>query len=884
MHTQKIPHPTLDFPCLPRLVSRVFLAAVALFTAALPHARAAAPGGTGASINETNLVRTIYADPVLGADGANYDGSSTNPVLTLSRAYAIADSHNATNPGSIKIIARSGTYPEAINLTYPDRPTDAFILEAATPGQAIVSAFIPFTGWTSQGDGTWTRAWPYSWSYTAYQEYDGVKWFTYPEALIRRESLVVDDQHYLQVLSSAALVASSYFVDTAAGLIRLKPPAAIDPNTRVVELAAREWGAYAYRSSSLRSTPANLVFRGMVFRGGSRQPSSGIGLGAVFAIQNGNQILIDNCRFLLGKKIGLSVIDSDNITIRDGDSRDQGITGVNLNGTNFLVENFTATNNAFLATRAGLTDWAPGGFKAGGLSASTLTGLDISANDQRGAWFDTLCHHVLVSDSLFSDNLGTGFFWELNHGQSAGYQPIPGLGSELTLLLRDSVIEDNIGRGFSVAESENIRLERVLLRRNSLGQFAVSDGLARATLGSVALVNSTLVSSGDQPLFAWPGGADTSWSRLLSGLTADTDGNSYQHPATAIPFRNHRGQPTLDLAGWRALLDLYLGGDNTSTFTGEPVVGSWSQGGAFNDGLSGNSISGNAVYGNDTGDTIRFNNVSFPSATARFTLNVANPSALGTDSARRLELRLGSPTGTLIGTHVILGTGDWGTYQDQVTYLTGLPAGTTHSLFLVCTGGSGAGNFQRFGLAFTQSWISQDIGSPGVAGTTAFVPSTGVFTIEGGGTDIWGGSDKFRYVRATGGLVGDGEIVCRVNSVENTDPWAKAGLMIRETTAANSRHATLFISYGGRAALQSRATAGGATVSTSQAAAAPRWIRLVRSGNTFTGYHGADGVNWSLVGSVTIAMTANVQVGLAVTAHNNATLCTTVIDNVTLTR
>ena len=41
-------------------------------------------------------------------------------------------------------------------------------------------------------------------------------------------------------------------------------------------------------------------------------------------------------------------------------------------------------------------------------------------------------------------------------------------------------------------------------------------------------------------------------------------------------------------------------------------------------------------------------------------------------------------------------------------------------------------------------WSAQDIGNPAVAGSASV--DQGTFTINAGGTDIWGQSDQFHYV------------------------------------------------------------------------------------------------------------------------------------------
>jgi hypothetical protein len=174
-------------------------------------------------------------------------------------------------------------------------------------------------------------------------------------------------------------------------------------------------------------------------------------------------------------------------------------------------------------------------------------------------------------------------------------------------------------------------------------------------------------------------------------------------------------------------------------------------------------------------------------------------------------------------------------------------------------------------------WLHQDIGSVGLPGTASY--AGGAFTVVASGADIEGSADEFHYVYQP--LNGDGQIVARVSSIQNTNPWSKGGVMIRETLAANSRHAMMVLTPGNGLAFQRRVSTGGTTSTTMGAAvAAPYWVKIVRSGTTFTAYSSADGASWSLVGSDTIAMATSAYVGLALTSHNDAQLCTAVMDNV----
>jgi hypothetical protein len=154
--------------------------------------------------------------------------------------------------------------------------------------------------------------------------------------------------------------------------------------------------------------------------------------------------------------------------------------------------------------------------------------------------------------------------------------------------------------------------------------------------------------------------------------------------------------------------------------------------------------------------------------------------------------------------------------------------------------------------------------------------------VNGSGSDIFGTSDSFQYIYQTAS--GDCTVVAKVTSVENTDPWAKAGVMIRESLNDDARHASVFVTPGNGVAFQSRsATAGTSTSSNTTGLAAPYWVKIMRSGSTFTAYRSADGVSWTSMGSRSISMGSTCYIGLAVTAHNSATICTATFSNVTAT-
>src|SRR5690606_14222593 len=99
--------------------------------------------------------------------------------------------------------------------------------------------------------------------------------------------------------------------------------------------------------------------------------------------------------------------------------------------------------------------------------------------------------------------------------------------------------------------------------------------------------------------------------------------------------------------------------------------------------------------------------------------------------------------------------------------------------------------------------------------------------------------------------------------------WAKAGVMIRETLDANSKHALMMVTPSSGTGMKWRATTGGASTQALVTGAAPRWLKLERRGKMVTGFESSDGVSWNVVQRVALSMTDDVLVGLAVCSRTS---------------
>ena len=178
--------------------------------------------------------------------------------------------------------------------------------------------------------------------------------------------------------------------------------------------------------------------------------------------------------------------------------------------------------------------------------------------------------------------------------------------------------------------------------------------------------------------------------------------------------------------------------------------------------------------------------------------------------------------------------------------------------------------------------VSANIGTPNPAGSSS--EAAGVYTVTGGGTGVSsaGATDAFRSVYFPITDSANCTLVARISSVVSTAS-AVAGIMIRESTVANGRHAFLGAQPAGTSQTTFRQNAAtNATSATSSTLLLPYWTRVERTGDTYKAWRSLDGAAWTQVGSTqTMAMPTELIAGLAVSSRSDGTLSTAVFDHVT---
>lgn len=166
-------------------------------------------------------------------------------------------------------------------------------------------------------------------------------------------------------------------------------------------------------------------------------------------------------------------------------------------------------------------------------------------------------------------------------------------------------------------------------------------------------------------------------------------------------------------------------------------------------------------------------------------------------------------------------------------------------------------------------WKTVDIGDVSALSYTEY--NGKAFTLEGEGHDIGGTADEFHFAYVK--MTGDGTLTARIIRPMSSQ-WTKPGVMMRETLEEGSKHASVLLLPHWSGALVSRSETNGETETTGvthlgeahiikkNRLSTPYWVRLIRFRGRFTGFISPDGIQWREIGSVKLAISGTMYVGL----------------------
>ena len=177
-------------------------------------------------------------------------------------------------------------------------------------------------------------------------------------------------------------------------------------------------------------------------------------------------------------------------------------------------------------------------------------------------------------------------------------------------------------------------------------------------------------------------------------------------------------------------------------------------------------------------------------------------------------------------------------------------------------------------------WTSGSIGSGMVSGSTSY--NAGTVSQSGSGA-LGSTSDKLNFSYQT--LSGDGEIIAKISTLQDTGSLSGVGVMIRETLATNSKYVFMGMSGANIYRTANRATTGDiATSASSGTGTVPNtWVKLVRVGDVITASKSTDGATWVSVGSTTVTMATSCYIGLAVSSGSDTILNSSQFSNLSVT-
>ncbi len=177
-------------------------------------------------------------------------------------------------------------------------------------------------------------------------------------------------------------------------------------------------------------------------------------------------------------------------------------------------------------------------------------------------------------------------------------------------------------------------------------------------------------------------------------------------------------------------------------------------------------------------------------------------------------------------------------------------------------------------------WTSADIGYTALAGDVCYDAATKKYTITASGSDISGNTDAFHYcLRPTQGI-NYLDVTMRVDNIQNTNFSARCGIMFRKNLDPGSPNVFLSLTPANGVSMQMRTTQNGTTTSTVFSGySVVYWLRVKNSGNMYMSYVSPDGITWTPLDTVTLALGSYPYVGLAYTSRNNSVLGTAAVDS-----
>src|SRR5450432_2131103 len=182
-------------------------------------------------------------------------------------------------------------------------------------------------------------------------------------------------------------------------------------------------------------------------------------------------------------------------------------------------------------------------------------------------------------------------------------------------------------------------------------------------------------------------------------------------------------------------------------------------------------------------------------------------------------------------------------------------------------------------------FFSVDLGDIGAAGSTC--RNGAVYTINGSGTDIGGSGDQFQFVYTNGNDIGDYDVYGRITAQTAANAASKVGIMVRDSLTNTSRFAYMAYESGKMIFVnRDQPSSPAITINIAGSFTLPYYVKISKSGTTYSAFISPDGIGWTTVGSKNLNFGTDItntpHYGMAVTSADNTKLSTGIMDGFTL--
>lgn len=177
------------------------------------------------------------------------------------------------------------------------------------------------------------------------------------------------------------------------------------------------------------------------------------------------------------------------------------------------------------------------------------------------------------------------------------------------------------------------------------------------------------------------------------------------------------------------------------------------------------------------------------------------------------------------------------------------------------------------------AWTAANIGGMGIQGQAnadCIDSESEVWTLQGSRVSAAPFDQQYFLSRQ---LCGDGVLTCRVDGITAAG-WA--GISMRDGLHTGARRVSLKTQLGQVIRREIRSVNNGFISSLNYARSGHYWLRLIREGNTFTGYSSSDGVEWIFAFAVSLQLSNCVSAGVFVESVQPNTVATAAFTQVVL--